>query len=189
MTVTKTVQMTAAGVKTPIGRMWIIAHDGKVLAAELEPRWEALAAWIEKRYGVELTAGKDLGKSPVLEKAAKALDRYFHGHLDAPSRIELALEGSPMQRRIWQSVRSISPGQTITYSQLAAKARKTGAFRAVGAANGANRCAIFIPCHRVVAGSGALQGYGGGIEAKSWLLTHEGVSNNGTRLSDEELSE
>lgn len=169
--------------RTPICKMWIVARQDKIIAAELEPRWAELRFWLEKRYGFELAPTKSRVRSTVVEKAAQALTKYFEGKLDAPSQIELCLEGSTFQRKIWETVRSISPGQTITYAQLATKARKAGAFRAVGAANGANRCAIFIPCHRVVAGSGALQGYGGGLEAKSWLLRHEGVPNHWTRLS------
>lgn len=181
----ETKNLTSDVLRTPIGKMWIVAHEDKVIGAELKPRWESLGSWIEKRYGVELPPTRSRVRSLVLEKAAKALERYFEGKLDALSQIELGLEGSTLQRKIWYATRSISPGQTITYGQLATRVRKTGAFRAVGAANGANRCALFVPCHRVVAGSGALQGYGGGLYAKSWLLRHEGVPNDGTRLSAE----
>jgi methylated-DNA-[protein]-cysteine S-methyltransferase len=185
MKTTETEGLSSLVVKTPVGKIWIVAREGKIAAAELEPRWEDLKAWLKKRYGVDLIPRKSRTQDRSLQRAERALERYFKGDLDAPSQIEVLMDGSTLQRKIWQTVRSISPGQTITYGELAAKARKPGAFRAAGAANGANRCAIFIPCHRVVAGSGALQGYGGGIEAKSWLLDHEGVTNNGTRLAGE----
>jgi methylated-DNA-[protein]-cysteine S-methyltransferase len=119
----------------------------------------------------------------VIERAKNALAKYFQGQTEAPSKIELALDGSQLQRKIWETVRSVRPGQTITYSALAKKAKREGAFRAIGAANGANRCAIFVPCHRVVSTTGLLQGYGGGLDAKAWLLRHEGVENENHRVS------
>lgn len=178
-------QLASVVIKTPVGRMWMVASGDKLAGAELEPRWGVLAAWIEKKYGVAIPPGKTRAsrKAPVLTKAAKALERYFQGKLTAPLQIEIAFDGSGLQRKVWQTVRNIEPGQTITYAELASRARRGGAFRAIGAANAANRCAIFVPCHRVVAGSGALQGYGAGLDAKSWLLAHEGVANDGARVT------
>jgi O-6-methylguanine DNA methyltransferase len=173
----------STSMKTPVGRIWIIGRGKKLLAAELEPRFEALQNWMNKRHSVSMEPAKtERGSEPILERAKDALKRYFSGELGAPARIPLELEGSTLQRKVWDMVRSIPPGQTISYADLAKNSRNRGAFRAVGAANGANRCAIFIPCHRVVSSSGSLQGYGGGLDAKGWLLRHEGVANDGTKI-------
>jgi len=72
-------------------------------------------------------------------------------------------------------LRRIPPGSTISYAELARRIGEPGAVRAVGAANGANPIAVVVPCHRVIGSDGTLTGYGGGLDRKRWLLTHEGV--------------
>lgn len=172
--------------KAPSGRIWLVGRGKKLLAAEFEPRFGSLGNWLRKRHGVSLEPGKSHRSSePILERAREALRAYFSGELKAAGKIPLELDGSALQRKVWDRVREIPPGQTISYRELASSTRNSGAFRAVGAANGANRCAIFIPCHRVVSSSGGLQGYGGGLETKGWLLRHEGVANDDVRLSGE----
>ena len=74
---------------------------------------------------------------------------------------------------MWRALLEIPYGETITYTELAARAGRPGAARAAGAANGRNPIAILIPCHRVVGTGGALTGYAGGVDAKAWLLAHE----------------
>ena len=86
-----------------------------------------------------------------------------------------AYPGSPFQRRVWDALRRIPYGETRTYAELAREIGAPGAARAVGAANGANRLAIVIPCHRVIAADGGLGGYGGGLWRKLRLLETEGV--------------
>jgi O-6-methylguanine DNA methyltransferase len=71
------------------------------------------------------------------------------------------------------SLRQIPVGATLTYEELAADAGRPGAQRAAGTANGANRIAVLIPCHRVIRKSGEVGGYGGGSWRKAWLLDHE----------------
>ena len=85
----------------------------------------------------------------------------------------LAPAGTPWQRAVWDAVRDVPYGETITYAELAARAGRAGAARAAGAANGRNPISIVIPCHRIVGTSGALTGYGGGLDAKAWLLALE----------------
>src|SRR5688572_20661279 len=162
-------------VKTPIGKMWLVGLGDQLIGAELEPRWGDLAGWLDKRYGLSFAPGQiERRKTQVLLEAKGALARYFAGELRALAEIPVALDGSELQRRVWKAVRAVPVGRTLNYGQLATKAKLTGAFRAVGAANGANRCALFVPCHRIVASSGALCGYGAGLEVKGWLLRHEG---------------
>ncbi|WP_026425997.1 methylated-DNA--[protein]-cysteine S-methyltransferase [Actinokineospora inagensis] len=106
--------------------------------------------------------------------ASTQLAAYFAGELkefDLP----LAPKGTPFQRDVWQALTTIPWGRTTTYGQLAAElGRSPAASRAVGMANGRNPVSIIIPCHRVIGADGALIGYGGGLPAKEFLLTHEG---------------
>ena len=74
---------------------------------------------------------------------------------------------------VWATLRQIPTGGTLSYEALASSAGRPGAQRAAGTANGANRIAVVIPCHRVVRKSGEIGNYGGGSRRKAWLLDHE----------------
>jgi O-6-methylguanine DNA methyltransferase len=100
------------------------------------------------------------------------LGAYFRGErrsFDLP----LSMAGTPFQQRVWQALRDIPFGETVSYGEVARRIGAPDAFRAVGAANGQNPVPIIVPCHRVIGASGALTGFGGGIERKRWLLDHE----------------
>lgn len=100
------------------------------------------------------------------------LGEYFAGtrtEFDLP----LHMIGSAFQRRVWAALRAISCGETTSYGALAASIGAPGAARAVGLANGQNPVSIIVPCHRVIGANGSLTGYGGGLPAKQWLLSHE----------------
>jgi methylated-DNA-[protein]-cysteine S-methyltransferase len=108
----------------------------------------------------------------VLAAAREQLDAYFDTRL---TRFDLPLEarGTEFQRRVWESLRVIPFGETISYAELARRIESPKAVRAVGAANGRNPLMIIVPCHRVIGADGSLTGFGGGIERKRWLLDHE----------------
>src|SRR5438105_11562951 len=80
------------------------------------------------------------------------------------------------QREVWAALRGIRPGTTLSYGALARKLGRPNSARAVGLANGANPIAIVVPCHRVIGADASLTGYGGGVDRKHWLLTHEGAA-------------
>lgn len=110
---------------------------------------------------------------PHLKTAVEQLTAYFAGELidfDIPFDVSHA---SGFYRRVWEELRKIPYGTTITYGELAKRVREPKAAQAVGLANSKNPIAIIIPCHRVIGGSGALTGYAWGIDKKRWLLTHE----------------
>ena len=102
------------------------------------------------------------------------LDAYFSGSLESFD-LRLALRGTRFQRRVWDELRRVAFGTTISYGELARRVGHPRAVRAVGSANGANPIPIVIPCHRVIGSDGSLTGYGGGLEIKEKLLTHEGA--------------
>ena len=111
---------------------------------------------------------------PVLREAVLQLQEYFEGwrrQFDVP----LDLEGTPFQKRVWQVLRRIPYGETRTYAEVARLIGRPTAVRAVGRANGTNPVAIIVPCHRVLASSGGLGGYGAGLEVKRRLLMLEGA--------------
>ncbi len=103
------------------------------------------------------------------------LTDYFAGNLDAFD-LPLAPHLTPFQSRVIEQLKGIPFGQTRSYGELAKVLNQPTAARAVGAACGRNPIPIIIPCHRVVAGNGALTGFAGGIDRKRWLLRHEGLA-------------
>ena len=114
-----------------------------------------------------------VGENEFTRQAERELTEYFAGkrsHFEVP----LHFPGTDFQVAVWQALQSIPFGTTYSYQQIAEQVGSPKAVRAVGAANGNNRIAIIIPCHRVIGKNGKLTGYGGGLERKEWLLRHEG---------------
>ncbi len=106
------------------------------------------------------------------------LKAYWEGDL-TDFDVEMRLEGTDFQQRVWQGLQEIPYGETWSYGQLADHIGAHNAQRAVGLANGKNPVAIIVPCHRVIGASGKLVGYGGGLDRKGFLLALEGAQ---TRL-------
>jgi len=112
-----------------------------------------------------------LDKKPFAE-VIRQLRAYFRGELkefDLP----LAMEGTEFQLRVWNALRTIPYGETISYAQLAERIGNPKAVRAVGLANGSNPIPIIVPCHRVIGSDGSLTGFGGGLSTKKMLLELE----------------
>ena len=110
-----------------------------------------------------------------LADTRRQLAEYFAGTrmvFDLPLDLD-ALGGTAFQRRVWTTLIDIPYGKTISYGELARRIGQPAAVRAVGLANGRNPLSIVIPCHRVIGASGALTGYGGGMERKRMLLDLE----------------
>jgi methylated-DNA-[protein]-cysteine S-methyltransferase len=105
-------------------------------------------------------------------EAARQLREYFAG---ARTAFDLPLQprGTQFQRNVWNRLREIPYGETISYGELARRIGNPKASRAVGAANGANPLPIVVPCHRVIGSTGALTGFGGGLSVKRFLLALE----------------
>lgn len=152
-----------------MGLLLIVTDNAGVLRAiefgDHESRMDHL---LESHYG---QYSLEEGKSPSALK--QALEAYFTGRIDSLAHVKTATGGTAFQRQVWSALRTIRPGTTISYGQLARKIGRTGASRAVGAANGANPIPIVVPCHRVIGADGTLTGFGGGLHNKKWLLDHE----------------
>ncbi len=108
----------------------------------------------------------------VFQALNDQLESYFSGQLRVFT-LPLAPAGTPFQMKVWQCLRQIPYGQTLSYGQVADRIGKPRASRAVGAACGQNPLSIVVPCHRVVGHTGKLVGFGGGLETKQKLLTLE----------------
>lgn len=135
---------------------------------------------VDKRLRTLLKAGYEEAPSPVIEEAVRQLDEYFRKErtvFDVP----LLFAGRDFQERVWRLLLDIPYGQTISYGEMARRLGMPTAVRAVANANGANALSIFVPCHRVIGSNRSLTGYGGGIEAKKFLLELE-KSNLSSRL-------
>lgn len=100
------------------------------------------------------------------------LNKYFTGRLRI-FEVPVILEGTDFQKRVWQELMKIPYGKFLTYGEIARAIGSPGAARAVGNANNKNKLPIIIPCHRVIASTGDLTGYAGGLERKQWLINHE----------------
>jgi methylated-DNA-[protein]-cysteine S-methyltransferase len=112
------------------------------------------------------------GDAAAVSAAAIQLEEYFRGERTAFD-LDLELDGTRFERRVWEEVRAIPYGETATYSEIARRIGRPGACRAVGRANGRNPVAVIVPCHRVVGSDGSLTGYAGGLEMKRALLDLE----------------
>jgi len=103
------------------------------------------------------------------------LAEYFDGTRKVFT-LKLSPTGTAFQRQVLDALQEIPFGITCSYRDIAERIGRPKAVRAVGAANGRNPIPIVIPCHRVIGADGSLTGFGGGLAAKSWLLSHEGHS-------------
>ena len=109
---------------------------------------------------------------PLIRQTARQLEEYFKGELTRFG-VPLDLRGTPFQLKVWQALCEIPYGETRSYGQLASAVGKPTASRAVGGANGRNPVGIIVPCHRVIAASGGLGGFGSGLDYKRKLLDLE----------------
>lgn len=130
--------------------------------------------FVGQRHEPRDTAVTGDGTHPLARAAARWLRRYFDG--DQPAEpLPLRLDGTPFQRAVWDVLRTIPRGGTLSYAEVARRVGVPNAVRAVGAAVGRNPVSIVVPCHRVVGSDGALTGYAGGVPRKLHLLRLEGA--------------
>jgi len=157
-------------VDTPIGPMIAAAREGALILLEFtnRQRMEAQVETLKKRFKAAFLPEDDA----VIKQTRRELDEYFAGKR-RDFTIPLDYPGTPFETKVWDELLKIPYGETRSYEQLAEITSSKGAVRAVGSANGRNRIAIVIPCHRVVNKSGALGGYGGGLWRKRTLLALE----------------
>jgi methylated-DNA-[protein]-cysteine S-methyltransferase len=154
-----------AGYDSPIGHLDLAMSEHGLAAIAFHDRWVAPhgaknVRWIEK--------------PECFKDVIRQLDEYF-GRARRDFNLPLDLRGPEFHQRCWRALLRIPYGETRSYAQLATEVGSPLASRAVGQANHHNPIAIIVPCHRVIASSGALAGFGGGLAAKEFLLKLEGA--------------
>jgi len=157
-------------ISSPIGPFLAVANDRGLCMLEFVDRKmiETQLDRVSRQLGVSILPGSH----PLFGSVERQLDEYFSGQrktFDLP----LVIEGTPFQQQVWKALQEIPYGETRSYAQQAAAIGRPTAVRAVARANGDNRFAILIPCHRVIGADGSLTGYGGGIWRKQFLLDLE----------------
>ena len=169
----ETLRLVVDRTETPIGELMIVADGAGVLRGIDWSDHEArLRQLLRRHYGAaadRLAPARDPGG------LTRTLDAYFAGGLRVIDELPVATGGTQFQRAVWQALRRIPCGTTLSYAALARAIGKPAAVRAVGLANGSNPISIVVPCHRVIGADGSLTGYGGGLHRKRWLLAHEGA--------------
>lgn len=162
-------------IQTPIGELIAAATDTHLVLLEYERRtmYEIQLERLRRALDCEF----EPGEAPVFGVLRAQLAEYFAGErreFDIPMHVP----GTPFQTKVWSALQRIPAGSTTTYARLAAGIGAPNGVRAVGRANGDNRIAILIPCHRVIGSDGSLVGYGGGLWRKRKLLEIEGRALN-----------
>lgn len=158
-------------VETPTGPMLIVTDDEQRLRAlDWEDHEARMMKLLSRYYGAKAVRLCEAARPSAVSRSLAA---YFDGELEAITNLLIATNGSDFQRTVWDALRRIPAGHSISYGALAAWIGRPTAARAVGLANGANPIAIVVPCHRVIGADASLTGYGGGLDRKRWLLAHE----------------
>ncbi|MEW6051820.1 MAG: trifunctional transcriptional activator/DNA repair protein Ada/methylated-DNA--[protein]-cysteine S-methyltransferase [Candidatus Zixiibacteriota bacterium] len=160
----------ARWIDTPLGAMLALADDAGLHLLEFVDRrgLENEIVRLRKQTGAYIVPGEHR----YLDQIGDEVKAYYEGRSLSFS-LALVTSGSEFETAVWENLQRIPPGCTWSYAELARKVGRSSAVRAVGRANGQNRLAIVIPCHRVIRSDGSLCGYGGGIWRKQWLLDHE----------------
>lgn len=171
--------MTSSSKKDRITFHNYVAPCGSIMLGSFGERL-CLCDWLTEKHHVKvlnrLRRALDVefveGISPVIENAVSQLNEYFAGKRHEFS-IPLLFVGTDFQKDVWNALRNIPYGSTVSYGFLASQIGRPSSVRAVANANGANSISIFAPCHRVIGSDNSLTGYGGGLPAKQFLLKLE----------------
>lgn len=176
--------VTVSWIESPLGPLVAGATDRGVCLLEYSDRrlLETQLEGVRQRIGPVLP-----GSHPLLDQLRGELAEYFAG-TRREFTVPLEYPGTPFQVKVWNGLRKIPYGETLSYEKLAWSVGAPGAQRAVGHANGQNRLAIIIPCHRVVNKDGKLGGYGGGLWRKQLLLDLERGEQTALELAPRQVS-
>jgi len=156
--------------ETPLGTMFACASEKGICLLEFTDR-KMLETEL-KSLAKESNGTIVQGENKYFSLLEKELEEYFAGTL-REFTVPLDAQGSDFQQSVWKALMTIPYGKTISYKQQSIRMKKPEAIRAVAHANGMNRIAIIMPCHRVIGENGNLTGYGGGLWRKKWLLDLE----------------
>ena len=158
-------------VHTPLGPMvaGVVPEGLALLEFADRPMLDTQLQIVERRFQARL----EPGRTRLHDQIQSELNAYFAGSEPAAFSVPVARPGTRFQERVWDALLTIPAGETASYAQIAAQIGQPSAVRAVARANGMNRLALVVPCHRVIASDGSLAGYGGGVWRKAALLDRE----------------
>jgi methylated-DNA-[protein]-cysteine S-methyltransferase len=157
-------------VDTPLGTLLVAATQAGLCRISYDPDPEQELERLARAFGVRI-----LRSSRPIDPVRRELDEYFEGErrsFDLPLDLALLAE---FNRRVLRELARVPYGEVVTYGELAARAARPRAARAVGTVMNRNPLPIVLPCHRVIGANGKLVGYGGGLERKEALLRLEGA--------------
>lgn len=156
--------------ETPLGPMVVACTSEQLVLLEFSDR-KLLATQFQRLQ--KLTSLPVVpGENRLMNSVQQQLELYFEGELFRFS-LPLLIRGTRFQETVWRQLLELEFGQAVSYETIARQIDSPQAQRAVGRANGDNRIAIVIPCHRVIRQDGKRSGYGGGVRRKEWMLEHE----------------
>ncbi|PXV62535.1 methylated-DNA-[protein]-cysteine S-methyltransferase [Dysgonomonas alginatilytica] len=163
-------------IETPLGEMIACATDKGICLLEFNNRKNIDGQF--QKTEKELNGVIVEENSTYFDLLKKELDAYFKKELKEFT-VPLDLVGTEFQKKVWQALLAIPYGKTISYLQQSETMGNPLSVRAVANANGMNKIAIIVPCHRVIGSNGKLTGYAGGLDKKRWLLNLEkGITEN-----------
>ncbi|MEW4353390.1 methylated-DNA--[protein]-cysteine S-methyltransferase [Streptococcus pneumoniae] len=152
--------------QSPLGELSLVADEVGLVGI-----WFKNQKYFERGVEKEII----LASNPTLEQTKAALTDYFAGKMPDVDPIPLSVQGTDFQKRVWDYLKGISYGQTVSYGEIA-QALNVSSAQAIGGAVGKNPISILIPCHRVLAKNGSLTGYAAGLDKKIWLLEYEATT-------------
>lgn len=165
--------MLAHTFPTPLGDMVVAATPHALFMLEFVDRGNETDP--TAKLSSAITEEVIPGRNEITDRTEEEVRRYFAGELKAFT-IPLQLHGTPFQRSVWNELLAIPYGLTWSYAMLARRLGDVKTIRAAARANGENRIAILVPCHRVIGSDGSLTGYAGGLWRKKELLALEGAT-------------
>ena len=167
-------------IDSPIGPITLIAQEGAIVGlyfgdTSLDDSHKKLQGGKNvsgENVINEVTSDSNVLNENVLTQCEKELDAYFARKLQKFT-VPIRAAGTPFREKVWEALLQIPYGKTVSYKDIAVQIGNPKAVRAVGGANHNNPISIIVPCHRVIGTNGSLTGYGGGMDAKKWLLELE----------------
>ena len=153
-------------IQSPLGSIDLVAQSQALVSVDFRDCRDRMMRLLEKRLG-------PVTLKPQPHPFGDRLRDYFAGHVEAINQVDVILQGTPFQNKVWTALTQVETGQTLTYGELAHQIHQPKAAQAVGRANAHNPILIFLPCHRIIGRDHQMVGYSGGIHRKQWLLDHE----------------
>lgn len=161
-----------ATVSTPTGPFTVITIDADLGPTVIASGWTDDLATLLPQVAPVLRPAV-IESVPAIDRITELIVAYHEGDLAAIDTVPVRQDSGPFLELLWDTLRAVTPGEPVTYTELAGRAGRIRAARAAGSACSRNAAALFVPCHRVVPAGGGVGGFRWGPDVKRWLLRHE----------------